>query len=104
MPDDDIAHDFWEMAEPFLARDGVDTGTMFGFPCVRLNGVFVAMPSHTERAMIVKLPASDVTELIDEGAGQPVAPSGRTFKEWVYVADTNLWPALFEQALAFAAE
>ena len=93
---------FWNFAEPELARDGLEESTMFGFRCVRLNGDFVAMASHPAGGMGVKLPASRVTELISDGTGSPVAPSGRTFREWVNVTDESLWNGLFDEALAFA--
>lgn len=93
---------FWEFVEPYLAREGLDEGTMFGFRCVRLKEQFVAMPSHPPGAMVVKLPAERVTEIVESGAGTPVAPSGRTFKEWVSCTDEAMWAGLFEEALEFA--
>lgn len=93
---------FWDFVNPYLTQAGLDEGTMFGFRCVRLNGQFVAMPSHPPGGMVVKLPASRVAELVESGSGTPVAPSGRTFKEWVACADEAMWAGLFEEAVAFA--
>ena len=95
-------HDrFWEVALPFLAREGIEEGTMFGFTCIRSNGEFVAMPARTSEGMIVKLPAERVSQLIDDGVGSTVAPAGRTFKEWVAVEDESTWPGLIEESIAF---
>ena len=48
------------------------------------------------------LAAARVTELVEGGSGTPVAPSGRTFKEWVSCADEAMWKDLFAEALVFA--
>lgn len=92
---------FWEVAEEFLARGVVDEGTMFGFRCIRAKGEFVAMPGNTFGGMVVKLPAGRVAHLLDSGDGAPVAPAGRTFKEWVAVEDQSQWTALIEESIAF---
>jgi len=94
---------FWDIADEFLTRDGVDEGTMFGFRCLRASGEFVAMPGNTFGGMVVKLPAERVAALIDSGVGAPVAPAGRPFKEWVAVQDESLWPDLIETSIAFVA-
>jgi len=94
---------FWEVADEFLARGVVDAGTMFGFRCIRAQGEFVAMPGNTFGGMVVKLPAGRVAALVDSGAGTPVAPAGRTFKEWVAVEDQGLWPGLIEESIVFVA-
>lgn len=77
---------------------------MMGYPCVRLAGRFVA--SYDERAstLVVKLPRERVTELIESGAGDPFAPSGRAFREWVSVStvDRKLWTQLLDEAVNFA--
>jgi len=96
------AEAFWVFANPYLARDGLDEGTMFGFRCVRLDGQFVAMATHPPGGMVVKLPAQRVATLVESGAGTPVAPSGRTFKEWVACSDEAMWADLFDEAIAFA--
>lgn len=94
---------FWEMAEEFLARDGIDEGTMFGFPCIRASGEFVAMPGKTFEGLLVKIPEDRVTALVESGVGQPVAPAGRTFREWVAVSDQTLWHDLIEESIHFVA-
>lgn len=92
---------FWEIADEFLARGVVDEGTMFGFRCIRAQGEFVAMPGNTMGGMVVKLPADRVAQLLDSGAGAPVAPAGRTFKEWVAVGDQSQWANLIDESIAF---
>lgn len=97
--DEDV---FWEVASGFLSRDGVEDGTMFGFPCIRLRGFFVAMPGNTFGGMVVQLPAGRVAELIESGLGVPIDPAGRPFREWVAVDDQALWPDLIDESLSFA--
>jgi len=92
---------FWEIADEFLVRTGVDEGTMFGFRCIRADGEFVAMPGRTFGGLVVKVPANRVTELIDAGVGQPVAPAGRTFREWVAVDDQDAWRNLIDESIRF---
>ena len=52
--------------------------------------------------MVVKLPAARVTELVDADRGTPVAPAGRTFKEWVEISADEDWGPYLNEALAFA--
>jgi hypothetical protein len=92
---------FWEIADEFLASGFVDEGTMFGFRCIRAQGEFVAMPGNTMGGMVVKLPADRVAGLVESGDGSPVAPAGRTFKEWVAVEDQRQWSGLIEESITF---
>ena len=95
---------FWTLAEPFLAREGVDKGTLMGFPCIRYAEKFVACPQHKDTALIAKLPKSRVAGLIAAGEGESFAPAKRVFKEWVRVpwAQRESWTARLEEAFAFA--
>lgn len=93
---------FWDEVAPLQAAGRLEAGTMFGFRCVRAGTAFVAMPGHESDGMVVKLPAERVTELVDSGRGVPVAPAGRTFKEWVEVSADEDWGPYLEEALAFA--
>ena len=62
------------------------------------------MPGHTSDGMVVKLPAERVAELVESGRGKPVAPAGKTFKEWVEIAATDRWESChLDEAVAFAA-
>ena len=46
-----------------------------------------------------------VQELIDQGVGQPFAPAGKVFKEWVSVPtrDRRRWRDLLREGVAFVA-
>lgn len=89
-----------------LADPRVSRSTMMGTPCLRCDGRFLAMVDHRTDALLVKLPERRVSELIDAGKGEPFAPAGRTFREWVAVPvpDRARWSALLDEAKAFAAE
>ncbi len=60
------------------------------------------MPGHDSDGMVVKLPATRVAELVESGVGKPVAPAGRTFKEWVEVSASEEWGPYLDEALSFA--
>jgi hypothetical protein len=96
---------FWKVASDALRLDGVQTGTMMGFPCLRADGAFFASCDHRTGELIVKLPQARVQELIGTGDGIPFAPAGREFREWVRVAvrDASKWAMLIAEAHAFAA-
>ena len=97
------ANDFWDHVAPLLASGAADQGTIMGGPCLRVHREFLAMPNHRGPGMVVKLPAPRVAALIREGAGEPFAPAGRVFKEWVLVPryDPALWDALLDEARRF---
>lgn len=95
---------FWDLAEPMFADPSVSRSTMMGMPCLRCDGQFMAMVDHRTQALLVKLPEHRVFELIENGHGDPFAPAGRTFREWVAVPvpDRRRWRALLDEAKAFA--
>lgn len=103
-PPEDPTAFFWQVAERALSEDGVQRATMMGFPCLRVDGAFFASCDHRSGALIVKLRQERVKGLIAAGAGQPFAPAGRTFREWVLVAerDAPRWRALIDEAREFA--
>jgi hypothetical protein len=104
MASDDVSRAFWDAAKPALARDGVRTGTMMGFPCVRLRGVFFASSDRESGDLIVKLPEQRIRALIADGDAVAFAPNGRTFREWARCPhrDPARWRRLIDEALAFA--
>jgi hypothetical protein len=91
---------FWELVEPLYADPAVRRSTMMGLPCVRLHGRFFASLDRGSGALLVKLPAERVTQLVLAGHGHPFAPAGRVFREWVAVArpDRRRWRSLLAEA------
>lgn len=96
---------FWRVAGKLIALGTLDEGTIMGGPCVRRAGEFVAMPHHKGPGIVVKLTAPRVAELIATSGGEPCAPAGRVFREWVLIRaeDDELWEALLDEAAALAA-
>jgi hypothetical protein len=97
---------FWEAGASALSHPDVVTGTMMGFPCLRLAGTFFASCDHRSGDLIVKLPRQRVQELITAGVGKPFAPAGRTFREWVLIddRDPDRWAELIDEARTFVSE
>jgi hypothetical protein len=96
---------FWSFAEPFLAAPFVTRSTMMGFPCLRVSGRFFASFDRRTGALVVKLPAARVDELIASGQAEPFAPAGRMFREWASIDPDRRaqWSALLDEALTFVA-
>lgn len=92
-----------EMSADALARPDVATGTMMGFPCLRVAGAFFASCDHRTGDLIVKLPRDRVARLVADGVGKPFAPAGRTFRDWVLIdnRDETRWHALIDEARRF---
>jgi uncharacterized protein YndB with AHSA1/START domain len=76
---------FWLLARPLLEQAGVTHSTMMGFACLRLDGDFFASIDHRTGALVVKLDERTVDRLLATGDGQPFAPSGKPFREWVSI-------------------
>lgn len=93
---------FWDLVEP-MYDERVSRSTMMGFPCVRVDGDFFASLDHRSGDLLVKLPKDRVEELVLAGTGQPFAPAGRTFREWVSIPneDEDTWSALIAEARSF---
>lgn len=88
------------------ASDGpAGTSVTMGFPCPRFDGRFFASVDRKTEALLVKLPANRVTALIVDGDGEPFAPAGRVFREWVALprADRRRWRSRLAGAKRFAA-
>ena len=56
---------FWDLVEPMYADPAVQRSTMMGLPCVRLDGRFFASLDRRTGALLVKLSAERVRQLID---------------------------------------
>jgi hypothetical protein len=97
---------FQELVEPMYADPTVQRSTMMGLPCVRLDGRFFASLDTRTGALLVKLPRQRVAELVTDGTGEPFAPAGRVFREWVAIPlpDRDRWQALLAEARNFAAQ
>ena len=105
MAEVDVAHaEFWRLAEAWLARENVEKATMMGFPCLRYDGKFFASIEHKGDGLVVKLPRGRVAECVASGEGEPFAPAGKVFKEWLRVpwSEREHWGARIEEAYAFA--
>ncbi len=98
--------DFWDTVAPMLGAGTLVEGTIMSSGCVRAGEEFVAMPHHRGPGMVVKLPRDRVSELIDDGVGQPFAPAKRVFKEWVLIEvfDEPQWSALLAESIAFVSK
>ena len=97
---------FWDLAAEIQAADpAVAEGTIMSSRCMRVGGEFFSAVNLKERALIVKLPADRVAELIEAGEGQPFAPAGKVFREWLAVPDLDedRWRSLMVEARDFVA-
>ena len=90
---DDLLYD------PAIAR-----ATMTGYPCVRLAGRFVASYDAKLGGLVVKLPRERIRQLVEDGTGEPFAPAGKTFREWISIptVDRDQWHMLLAEAVDFA--
>jgi hypothetical protein len=101
----DDARDLYdELTDDLLYDPAIGRATMMGYPCVRLAGRFLASYDDKSRSLVVKLPRERVTELVEEGRGDPFAPAGKVFREWVSIptVDRALWQAVLAEAVDFA--
>ena len=101
----DDARDLYdELTDDLLYDPAVGRATMMGYPCVRLAGRFLASYDDKAGGLVVKLPRQRVTGLVENGDGDPFAPAGRVFREWVSIprVDRNLWQTLLAEAVDFA--
>lgn len=102
---DDEHRRFWELAEPHLASGRLVEGTMMGHQCLRsaTTDGFVSTVTRVDGTVVMKLSRSRVSELIDAGEGQPFAPAGKVFREWVALPDIadDRWEELITESIAF---
>ena len=102
--DDDARILYDELTDDLLYDPAIGRATMMGHPCVRLSGRFLASYDVKERRLVVKLSRDRVTELVERGDGEPFAPAGKVFREWVAIptVDRDLWQRLLAEAVEFA--
>ncbi len=95
---------FWRLAAGLQAEDPrIVEGTIMNGRCLRVGKEFLAFVDYKGSGLVVKLPKARVAELIESGAGQPFAPAGRVFREWLSVPkpDRRRWLALLREGVAF---
>jgi hypothetical protein len=97
---------FWALADEYLQRPDVTRGTMMGYPCLRLHGDFFASWDPHHEQLIVKLDAAAVSTRVDAGRGEPFAPNGRRFREWLAIPATRrrAWPRALDDAYDYAVQ
>jgi SAM-dependent methyltransferase len=93
-----------ELTDDLLYHPAVGRSTMMGRPCVRRAGRFFASFDPEADCLVLKLPAQRVEALIDDGTGEPFAPNGRVFREWVTIPapHPSAWARVLAEALDFA--
>jgi hypothetical protein len=93
-----------ELTGDLLYDPAIGRATMMGYPCVRMAGKYLASYDDKRARLVVKLPRDRVAELIAEGSGEPFAPAGKVFREWVAIptVDRRLWQRLLADAVDFA--
>ncbi|WP_436771921.1 hypothetical protein [Yinghuangia sp. YIM S09857] len=98
---------FARMAEKFSDEHGVDTGTMFRSPGLRVDGKVFAFLGH-DGGLIVKLPEDRARLLVDEGTAERVTMGTRSMREWVAfpaqadeAATLALWQRMARQARTY---
>lgn len=87
-----------------LARTGpVDSKSMLKSSGLAVNGSVFAI--HVGGAVVVKLPAATVADLVASHRGQPFGMGGRVMREWVSLdgLEEDEQVALAEQSRAFVA-
>jgi hypothetical protein len=95
---------FWELAAELQQSDPrIEEGTIMNGRCLRVGKEFLALVDYKGSGLVVKLPKPRVAELIDAGVGQPFAPAGKVFKEWLSVphVDRKRWTELLREGIAF---
>ncbi len=92
---------FWQLAaELQLADERVELGTIMNHRCLRVGKEFLALYDARRGGAVMKLPKERVAQLIADEVGEPFAPAGKVFKEWVLVPDAKRrrWPKLLKDA------
>ena len=98
---------FWKLAEELQADDPrVVPGTIMNGPCLRVGKEFLGLVDYKGPGLVVKLPKQRVAEIIASGKGQPFAPAGRVFSEWLSVpkVDSKQWLGLLREGIEFVGE
>lgn len=97
---------FWTLAAELQREDPrIVEGTIMKGRCLRVGKEFLALVDYKGSGLVVKLPKGRVAELIEKKRGQPFAPAGRVFREWLSVPKPNErhWRNLLREAVAHVA-
>ena len=97
---------FWDLIDELREHDDrIEEGKIMGGRCARVAGEFLGLVDYKNSGMVLKLPRTRVDELIAQGIGEPFAPAGKVFREWVATAkpDRRRWSELLDEAVAFVA-
>jgi hypothetical protein len=95
---------FWQLAAELQQQDPrVREGTIMNGRCLRVGQEFLALVDYRGSGLIVKLPKTRVTELIEAGVGKPFGPAGKIFAEWLSVPkpDRRRWRDLLREGIEF---
>jgi hypothetical protein len=96
---------FDELIDEYAGRPGVTYGRMMASTGLRVHGKIFAMLNHG--ALVVKVPADRVTELLSQDRIIPFEPRpGRRMREWVVVPVPEApgdvqWPAITAEAFGY---
>jgi hypothetical protein len=93
-----------DLTDDLLYDPAIGRSTMMGHPCVRRAGRFFGSFDPKADCLVVKLAAARVDALIAGGTGEPFAPNGRVFREWVSIRTPHArtWARLLAEAREFA--
>lgn len=82
----------------------VEQSTMMRTPCLRYKGEFLAMFFEKADAMIIKVSALRVNELVTSGEGMAFNFTKRRFKEWVLIprVQQQNYADYLQEALSYA--
>ncbi len=106
MSDSPATRLFWELAAELMAQDPrVVEGTIMKARCLRVGNEFLALADFKGSGMVIKLTRERVAEIVLSGGGQPFAPAGRVFKEWVALPEPEAerWRELLREGIVLAA-
>lgn len=83
---------------------GVELSTMMKTPCLRYKGDFIAMMFEKADALIIKVSAERVEELIRGGEGHEFNFTKKRFKEWVLIPSSLMqyYDSYIEEALIYS--
>ncbi|TQV88458.1 hypothetical protein [Aliikangiella coralliicola] len=74
-----------QVISKIVREEGVEHSTMMSTPCIRYKGQFMSMMFDRENALIIKVSADRVNELIAQGRGLEFNFTKKRFKEWVLI-------------------